>query len=240
MLLSRLFDTSDLKSQLWGILLRKKRDEMSKLRKVKWWDEKLSCGRTFVLFLLSFTGRNLIPYKFQKYQTFSFLLNKLDFYILTCSLIRCFCLKEEKKSDRLLLLLPPLLTLHSSSTRHPPTESSLHSAHHPSIHPSFTTVCLFCLSLPLLLPLSRNAVTTPLPPQHPPPPSTTPLTRSYTTHNPPPAPPQRALSLTLDTHHQDNFLGLLPWRLSGVQSVMMPLPSARSRLSLQETVQSSK
>lgn len=167
-------------------------------------------------------------------------MNKLDFYILTCSLIRCFCLKEEKKSDRLLLLLPPLLTLHSSSTRHPPTESSLHSAHHPSIHPSFTTVCLFCLSLPLLLPLSRNAVTTPLPPQHPPPPSTTPLTRSYTTHNPPPAPPQRALSLTLDTHHQDNFLGLLPWRLSGVQSVMMPLPSARSRLSLQETVQSSK
>lgn len=202
--------------------------------------KSLSCGRTFVLFLLSFTGRNLIPYKFQKYQTFSFLVNKLDFYILTCSLIRCFCLKEEKKSDRLLLLLPPLLTLHSSSTRHPPTESSLHSAHHPSIHPSFTTVCLFCLSLPLLLPLSRNAVTTPLPPQHPPPPSTTPLTRSYTTHNPPPAPPQRALSLTLDTHHQDNFLGLLPWRLSGVQSVMMPLPSARSRLSLQETVQSSK
>lgn len=202
--------------------------------------KSLSCGRTFVLFLLSFTGRNLIPYKFQKYQTFSFLVNKLDFYILTCSLIRCFCLKEEKKYDRLLLLLPPLLTLHSSSTRHPPTESSLHSAHHPSIHPSFTTVCLFCLSLPLLLPLSRNAVTTPLPPQHPPPPSTTPLTRSYTTHNPPPAPPQRALSLTLDTHHQDNFLGLLPWRLSGVQSVMMPLPSARSRLSLQETVQSSK
>lgn len=80
------------------------------------------------MFLLSFTGRNLIPYKFQKYQTFSFLVNKLtlDFYILTCSLIRCFCLKEEKKSDRLLLLLPPLLTLHSSSTRHPPTESSLH------------------------------------------------------------------------------------------------------------------
>ncbi|KAM8730521.1 pleckstrin homology domain-containing family A member 1 isoform 4-T4 [Acanthopagrus schlegelii] len=88
--------------------------------------------------------------------------------------------------------------------------------------------------------IQRNAVTTPLPPQHPPPPSTTPLTRSYTTHNPPPAPPHRALSLTLDTHHQDNFLGLLPWRLSGVQSVMMPLPSARSRLSLQETVQSSK
>ncbi|XP_071318717.1 pleckstrin homology domain-containing family A member 1 isoform X2 [Trachinotus anak] len=86
---------------------------------------------------------------------------------------------------------------------------------------------------------STSAVTTPLPPQHPPPSSTTPSTRNYTTHNPPPAPPQRALSLTLDTH-QDNFLGLLPWRLSGVQSVMMPLPSARSRLSLQETVQSSK
>ncbi|XP_070783149.1 pleckstrin homology domain-containing family A member 1 isoform X2 [Enoplosus armatus] len=87
---------------------------------------------------------------------------------------------------------------------------------------------------------STSAVTTPLPPQHPPPPSTTPSTRNYTAHNPPPAPPQRALSLTLDTHHQDNFLGLLPWRLSGVQSVMMPLPSARSRLSLQETVQTSK
>ncbi|XP_070846815.1 pleckstrin homology domain-containing family A member 1-like isoform X2 [Chaetodon trifascialis] len=87
---------------------------------------------------------------------------------------------------------------------------------------------------------STSAVTTPLPPQHPPPPSTTPLMRNHTTHNPPPAPPQRALSLTLDTHHQDNFLGLLPWRLSGVQTVMMPLPSARSRLSLQETVQPSK
>ncbi|XP_056222218.1 pleckstrin homology domain-containing family A member 1 isoform X3 [Seriola aureovittata] len=88
--------------------------------------------------------------------------------------------------------------------------------------------------------IQRSAVTTPLPPQHPPPSSTTPSTRNHTTRTPPPAPPQRALSLTLDTHHQDNFLGLLPWRLSGVQSVMMPLPSARSRLSLQETVQSSK
>ncbi|XP_042253276.1 pleckstrin homology domain-containing family A member 1 isoform X2 [Thunnus maccoyii] len=87
---------------------------------------------------------------------------------------------------------------------------------------------------------STSAVTTPLPPQHPPPPSTTPSTRNYTTHNPPPVPPPRALSLTLDSHHQDNFLGLLPWRLSGVQSVMMPLPTARSRLSLQETVRSSK
>lgn len=44
----------------------------------------------------------------------------------------------------------------------------------------------------------------------------------------------------LDTHQQDGFLGLLPWRLNGVQSVMMPHPAARSRLSLQETVQSSK
>nr|XP_046233337.1 pleckstrin homology domain-containing family A member 1 isoform X2 [Scatophagus argus] len=86
---------------------------------------------------------------------------------------------------------------------------------------------------------STSTVTS-LPSQHLPPPSTTLLTRNRSTHNPPPAPPQRALSLTLDTHHQDNFLGLLPWRLSGVQSVTMPLPSARSRLSLQETVRSSK
>uniref|UniRef100_UPI0037E89B01 pleckstrin homology domain-containing family A member 1-like isoform X2 n=1 Tax=Semicossyphus pulcher TaxID=241346 RepID=UPI0037E89B01 len=86
---------------------------------------------------------------------------------------------------------------------------------------------------------STSAVTTPLPPQHPP--STTPSMRNHTSHSPPPAPPPRAMSLTLDTHHQqENFLGLLPWRLSGVQSVMMPLPSARSRLSLQETVQTSK
>ncbi|GLD63206.1 pleckstrin homology domain-containing family A member 1-like isoform X3, partial [Lates japonicus] len=88
--------------------------------------------------------------------------------------------------------------------------------------------------------IQRIPVTTLLPPQHPPPPSTTASTRNHTTHNPPPAPSQRALSLTLDTHQQDNFLGLLPWRLSSVQSVMMPLPPARSRLSLQETVQSSK
>ncbi|XP_029933081.1 pleckstrin homology domain-containing family A member 1 isoform X3 [Myripristis murdjan] len=88
--------------------------------------------------------------------------------------------------------------------------------------------------------IQRSAATTPpLPPHHPTPPSTTPLTRNYTTHNPP-APPQRALSLTLDTHHRDDFLGLLPWRLSAVPSVMMPLPPARSRLSLQETVRSSK
>ncbi|XP_026171454.1 pleckstrin homology domain-containing family A member 1 isoform X5 [Mastacembelus armatus] len=88
--------------------------------------------------------------------------------------------------------------------------------------------------------IQRSTVITPFPPQHPPPPSTTPSTTNYTTHNPTPPPTQRALSLTLDAHHQDNFLGLFPWRLSGVQSVMMPLPSARSRLSLQETVQSSK
>uniref|UniRef100_A0A3Q2ZD58 Pleckstrin homology domain containing, family A (phosphoinositide binding specific) member 1b n=1 Tax=Kryptolebias marmoratus TaxID=37003 RepID=A0A3Q2ZD58_KRYMA len=84
---------------------------------------------------------------------------------------------------------------------------------------------------------SANTVLTPsLPPQLPPPPSTTPLMRNYHSQN-----PQRVLSLTLDSHHhQDNFLGLLPWRLSSVQAVMMPLPPARSRLSLQEAVQSSK
>ncbi|XP_026206964.1 pleckstrin homology domain-containing family A member 1-like isoform X2 [Anabas testudineus] len=87
---------------------------------------------------------------------------------------------------------------------------------------------------------STNTVTTPLLPQHPPTASATPSTRNHTNHNPPPAPPHRALSLTLDTHHQENFLGMLPWRISGVQSVMMPIPSARSRLSLQETVHSSK
>ncbi|XP_041670980.1 pleckstrin homology domain-containing family A member 1 isoform X2 [Cheilinus undulatus] len=85
---------------------------------------------------------------------------------------------------------------------------------------------------------STSAVTTP---QHPPPSSTTPSTRNHSSPSPPPTPPQRAMSLTLDPqHHQENFLGLLPWRLSGVQSVMLPLPSARSRLSLQETVQTSK
>ncbi|KAF0025913.1 hypothetical protein F2P81_022794 [Scophthalmus maximus] len=96
--------------------------------------------------------------------------------------------------------------------------------------------------------IPRNAVTTLLPPQHLPPPSTTPSSRNHTTHNPPPPPavPQRALSLTLDTldhhhRHRDNFLGLLPWRLSGVHgAAMMPLPPARSRLSLQETLRSSK
>ncbi|XP_054898612.1 pleckstrin homology domain-containing family A member 1 isoform X3 [Poeciliopsis prolifica] len=81
--------------------------------------------------------------------------------------------------------------------------------------------------------IQRSTVTFPLPP--PPPPSTTPSTRNRSAQN-----PQRVLSLTLDPRHQDNFLGLLPWRLSGIQPVMMPLPSARSRLSLQETVQSSK
>uniref|UniRef100_A0A3P9BV86 Pleckstrin homology domain containing A1 n=1 Tax=Maylandia zebra TaxID=106582 RepID=A0A3P9BV86_9CICH len=58
--------------------------------------------------------------------------------------------------------------------------------------------------------------------------------------NPKTRSPQRVLSLALDTRHRDNFLGLLPWRLSGVQSVMVPLPPARSRLSLQETLQPSK
>ncbi|XP_008285363.1 pleckstrin homology domain-containing family A member 1 isoform X2 [Stegastes partitus] len=80
---------------------------------------------------------------------------------------------------------------------------------------------------------STSPVTTPLPPQRPPPPST-----SLSTLRPPPTPPQRVLSLALDSRHQENFLGLLPWRLSGVQSVM--LPAARSRLSLQETLQPSK
>ncbi|XP_031170815.1 pleckstrin homology domain-containing family A member 1 isoform X5 [Sander lucioperca] len=88
--------------------------------------------------------------------------------------------------------------------------------------------------------IQRNAAITPHPLRHPPPPSTTPLARNHTTHNPPPSAPPRALSFTLDTHHQDNFVGLLPWRLSGVQTVMLPLPSARSRLSLQETLHSSK
>ncbi|XP_061564770.1 pleckstrin homology domain-containing family A member 1 isoform X3 [Cololabis saira] len=76
--------------------------------------------------------------------------------------------------------------------------------------------------------IQRGAVTPP-----PPPPSSS---RNYVTQNP----PQRVLSLTLDSQHQDNFLSLLPWRLSAVQSVMVPLPPARSRLSLQETLQSSK
>ncbi|XP_041830204.1 pleckstrin homology domain-containing family A member 1 isoform X2 [Melanotaenia boesemani] len=83
---------------------------------------------------------------------------------------------------------------------------------------------------------STSPVTPHLPPQHHPSASATPSTRSHAHQDPPP----RVLSLTLDTHHQDNFLGLLPWRLSGVQSMVVPLPSTRSRLSLQETVQSSK
>ncbi|XP_042080678.1 LOW QUALITY PROTEIN: pleckstrin homology domain-containing family A member 1 [Haplochromis burtoni] len=78
---------------------------------------------------------------------------------------------------------------------------------------------------------STSTVTTPLPP----PPST-----SQSMRNPKTRSPQRVLSLALDTRHRDNFLGLLPWRLSGVQSVMVPLPPARSRLSLQETLQPSK
>ncbi|XP_067344326.1 pleckstrin homology domain-containing family A member 1 isoform X3 [Channa argus] len=87
--------------------------------------------------------------------------------------------------------------------------------------------------------LQRNTVTTLLPPQNLPPTSTynppTLSSKNYSTQH-----PQRALSLSLDTHQQDNFLGMLPWRLSSVQSVMMPVPAARSRLSLQETVQSTK
>ncbi|XP_062269901.1 pleckstrin homology domain-containing family A member 1 isoform X2 [Platichthys flesus] len=79
---------------------------------------------------------------------------------------------------------------------------------------------------------STSTVTSPLRPQRPPPPSTTPSSRNYTTHN-----PQRVLSLTLDTPQPDDFLGLLPWRLS--RSGTGPLPP-RSRLSLQETSQSSQ
>ncbi|XP_013878820.1 pleckstrin homology domain-containing family A member 1 [Austrofundulus limnaeus] len=80
--------------------------------------------------------------------------------------------------------------------------------------------------------IQRSAVT----PPPPPPPSTAPSMRTRSLQN-----PQRALSLALDPRrHQDDFLGLLPWRLSGVQAVMMPLPPPRSRLSLQEAVQSSK
>ncbi|XP_039472259.1 pleckstrin homology domain-containing family A member 1 isoform X2 [Oreochromis aureus] len=78
---------------------------------------------------------------------------------------------------------------------------------------------------------STSTVTTPLPA----PPSTSQSMRNSKTRS-----PQRVLSLALDTRHRDNFLGLLPWRLSGVQSVMVPLPPARSRLSLQETLQPSK
>ncbi|XP_035804552.2 pleckstrin homology domain-containing family A member 1 isoform X4 [Amphiprion ocellaris] len=81
----------------------------------------------------------------------------------------------------------------------------------------------------------RSAVSSPLPPQRPPPPPST----SLSTLRPPPSPPQRVLSLTLDSpQHRDNFLGLLPWRLSGVPAAM--LPATRSRLSLQETLQPSK
>lgn len=73
-----------------------------------------------------------------------------------------------------------------------------------------------------------------VPSQHPAPPSTT---RSNQTRGLLPAPPPRAHSLLLEPHLQENFLGLLPWRLSGVPSAARPLPSARSRLSLQEMVQ---
>ncbi|XP_030196117.1 pleckstrin homology domain-containing family A member 1 isoform X2 [Gadus morhua] len=67
-----------------------------------------------------------------------------------------------------------------------------------------------------------------------------PLMRSHTSHSAPP--PQRTLSLTLDTSPTapGHFLGLLPWRLSGVGAgaatamALMRAP-AHSRLSLQET-----
>lgn len=72
-----------------------------------------------------------------------------------------------------------------------------------------------------------------VPSQHPAPPSTT---RSTQTRGLLSAPPPRAHSLLLEPHLQENFLGLLPWRLSAVPSTTRPLPSARSRLSLQEMV----
>ncbi|XP_034049517.1 pleckstrin homology domain-containing family A member 1-like isoform X2 [Thalassophryne amazonica] len=87
---------------------------------------------------------------------------------------------------------------------------------------------------------STSTVTTPLPYPQPPPHSTTRSQGNYNTHNPPSQLPQRVLSVASDRQHQDNFLSLLPWRLSGVQSKMMSLPPARSRLSLQETMQPSK
>lgn len=150
----------------------------------------------------------------------------------------------KKHSERLYLSYLLLLLLSCCthpSIIHPPSHCCVLSMQ-PLIRPSLPAGCLSCLSPGLLLsPLPRSAATPPLPPQHAPPPSTTRSTRSYTSHNPPPVPPPRALSLALDTHRrQDNFLGLLPWKLSGVQPVMMPHPSPRSRLSLQETLQSSK
>lgn len=112
------------------------------------------------------------------------------------------------------------------------THPSTHRALHPSISPSVIHSHRFCLTSSFSsLRLLRSTVTTPLPP----PPST-----SQSMRNPKTRSPQRVLSLALDTRHRDNFLGLLPWRLSGVQSVMVPLPPARSRLSLQETLQPSK
>ncbi|TWW82039.1 Pleckstrin -like proteiny domain-containing family A member 1 [Takifugu flavidus] len=75
-----------------------------------------------------------------------------------------------------------------------------HPSIHPSIRPSTSSAShtLF-VSLP-----RRSAVTTP--PKHLPPPSTSKLTRTHASSSPP-APPQRALSLTLDARRQDNFLG---------------------------------
>lgn len=151
--------------------------------------------------------------------------------------IRCSRLNELKKVLHLTFYFLRFSAALSLSIRHPSTESPcVHLCTRPSIFPSQPPFLPFTPSSSFFY-LSRNTVTTPLPPQHPPPPTATPsTTRSHTTHHP----PQRALSLTLDTHHQENFLGMLPWRLSSVQSVMMPVPSARSRLSLQEPVQSSK
>lgn len=83
-------------------------------------------------------------------------------------------------------------------------------------------------------PLLSGRMTPHLLPHHPAPPSTT---RSNPTRSVLPVPAPRAHSLLLEPHLQEDFLGLLPWRLSGVPTASRPLPSARSRLSLQEMVQ---
>ncbi|XP_055360315.1 pleckstrin homology domain-containing family A member 1 isoform X3 [Betta splendens] len=82
--------------------------------------------------------------------------------------------------------------------------------------------------------IQRSSVTTPPPPHYPTPPPPTPSTWSHATNSPPRAPPQRALSLTLDVQQQETLLSMLPWRLSGVQAVEVIAPPPRSRLSLQE------
>ncbi|XP_023805299.1 pleckstrin homology domain-containing family A member 1-like isoform X5 [Oryzias latipes] len=63
-----------------------------------------------------------------------------------------------------------------------------------------------------------------------PPPSISPCTRTQTA-------PQQLLSLSLETCQQDNYLGLLPWRLSGVHPALVLRPT-RPRLSLQEGLRS--